>query len=1113
MPPPSGSRPSEPPNGPIDAPGAATDPPYPSPVTYQRKYTHCNKATCGRCVEGPGHGPYWYAYWWENGRTRSRYLGKTAPAAALAPPEETPPLAPLAPVSAPDQLERAPVPPALPIPALRVTTLGRFAVERNGVTVPESAWPRPKAITLFKLLLSVPSRRRARDQVLDLLWPDDDPATANVGLRSVTYAVRQALDLPSGASALVARGHMLALADHTRIWVDADAFAASAAAALAGRDIESCRTALAYYGGDYLPDDLYEDWAKERREELAALRILLLLHQARLCGEGGDLAEARAALAAVLTADPLHEDAAIRQMTILAAAGDRGEALRVYEKLRAALQDELGVEPNDQATALAKRLRESLEAPAPHRAASPIGPAPRSRLPAALSIFVGREEARESIRHALEESRLLTLIGPGGSGKTRLAVRVAESMLDSYPDGVWLCELAGLAPAQHRLDAASAPDPVASALAGALGLLEDPACPLDRVIRDFLEPRRALLVMDNCEHVLDSAARLIAALLASCTGVTVLATSREAIGLPGEVVWTVPPLSFPEPGRPRAAESLEAYDAIRLFMERARDRRPGFTLDEATAPLVVEICQRLDGIPLAIELAAARLAFLSLADLTARLDDRFRLLVGGSRIMLPRQQTLRAAMDWSYGLLGEKERTLLRRLTVFAGGWTLTAAEGICAGSDLPPDLILDTLGGLVAKSLVAMRMEGDSARYGMLETVRQYGQLKIREGEECAAPRGRHLAWFARHCEEEIAGWTTADQGVLLRRLDAELDNIRAALVWGLGPEGDAVEALRLAAALSRYWATRGLVSEGWRWTERALEAAEKYAPATLRATALNRCAILARTAGDDVAAGASWEAGLALFRELGDADGIARVVANLGMLRYDLGDDMGATKLLTESLAYQRQQGYVQGVALNLMNLGVVHTRQQLYAEAEAAFAEAVALYQASHDQEGIGNTYLHMGHLARDREQLDRAAQLYVASLRVSLELGDRPRFSPALEGMAHVLLRRSNTDTRARITLEFSVRLFACAAAIRESTGVPLPTVSQQVYLPDLHQLQTLLGTLAFEVAWSEGWDMPVLSLLERIPGEQDEDEEPFAAALGSSAVSMPLLPMTGVDTGS
>jgi tetratricopeptide (TPR) repeat protein len=307
-------------------------------------------------------------------------------------------------------------------------------------------------------------------------------------------------------------------------------------------------------------------------------------------------------------------------------------------------------------------------------------------------------------------------------------------------------------------------------------------------------------------------------------------------------------------------------------------------------------------------------------------------------------------------------------------------------------------------------------------------------------------------------------------------------------------------------------LVSEGRRWTARALDAAPR-APAALRATALNRCAILARTEGDEAGAGVLWEASLRLFRTLGDAAGIARVVANLGMLRYDLEDDEGAMELLTESLVLKRQLGSPQAVADSLLNLGVVHTRQRRYAEAEAAFAEAGAIWQASNDQEGIGTAILHMAHLARDREQLGRAAWLYVASLRIAWELGNRPRLAPALEGMAHVLLRHGTNGRSDQVVLEFSTRLFACAAAVRENTGVPLPAVSQLVYQPDLLQLQSLLGPAVFEAAWGAGWDMPVASLIERIPVGPDENGEPSLSTMGSRVIETALLPMGGLDTGS
>jgi non-specific serine/threonine protein kinase len=449
-------------------------------------------------------------------------------------------------------------------------------------------------------------------------------------------------------------------------------------------------------------------------------------------------------------------------------------------------------------------------------------------------------------------------------------------------------------------------------------------------------------------------------------------------------------------------------------------------------------------------------------------------------VALPRQQTLRATIDWSYSLLGSKERTLLRRLTVFAGGWTLAAAEGMCADPELPLETILDTLGGLVAKSLVTLQGADETMRYGMLETVRQFGQLKLAETQEEQDLRDRHLAWFAQHCETAISAWGSTDQAALLHNLDTELENIRAAMNWGLG-SGDAVQALRLASALSRYWTTRGLVHEGRRWTTQALAAASD-APVALRATALNRCAILARMEGDESGAGALWEASLALFRALEDMAGIARVLMNLGLLHYDLGDDVAAIAVLTESLALKRQLPDQNALAEVLLNLGMVYTRQRQYAEAEAALTEATATYQSAGDQEGIGSAHLHTGHLARDQGQLDRATQLYAASVGISLTLGDRPRLPPALEGMAHVLMRRSVSDTCQREVFELSTQLFACAAALRESAGVPVPPTSQHMYQANLQRLQASLGAAAFEAAWIAGWDTPVLDLIERLPAQ-------------------------------
>ncbi len=451
----------------------------------------------------------------------------------------------------------------------------------------------------------------------------------------------------------------------------------------------------------------------------------------------------------------------------------------------------------------------------------------RSNLPVQLTSFVGREHEQAEVRRLLDASRLVTLIGTGGTGKTRLALEVAGGLVDAYPDGVWLVELAPV----------SDPDLVPAEMAKTLGIREDSHAPIQASLADFLRAKSMLVLLDNCEHVIAAAAEMAESLLAASPSLRIVATSREALGIPGEAILQVPSLAVPRladhgrehlhgapPGHPEPAvdisfEALAASDSVRLFTERARAVAPSFELTEAMAPTVVEICQRLDGIPLAIELAAARVPVLSVTEILARLGDRFRLLTGGRRTALPRQQTLQALIDWSWDLLSVEDRRLLRRLSVFAGGWTLEAAAAVCAGPDAvadadtdadtdagpepEPDVlaVLDALTRLVERSLVVVE-QGSVTRYRLLETIRQYARDRLVESGETDAVRGRHLATylaFALEAGERIRGPEFVSW---LRRLDADADNIRLALEWGL--TADPENAIRLCVALWMYWRIR---------------------------------------------------------------------------------------------------------------------------------------------------------------------------------------------------------------------------------------------------------------------------------------------------------------------
>ena len=755
-------------------------------VRYSQQYRRCGRPGCPTCTPpARGHGPYWYAYWWEGGRVRSRYLGKQPPAWRCA--------------------SAAPAPDG----ALRIRTLGGFAVWQAGALVPASKWGRKKVAALFKCLLSAPDHRLHREQLLDLLYPETGPTEAAKGLRSTVYLLRKLIDAPDApASHLYSEGDLLTLrpvpaGEPDPDWLDATAFLRAAAAALARSDPADCRTALALYGGEYLPEDRYEPWAERWREELRGQHLAVLLCLADLSRAAAEPEEARRCLRMVLTEDPCHEDAAQALMVLLAGEGRRSEALEVYRALASALDADLGEAPGRETRALRARLL--AEAPV-----TVVPPAKRTNLPAPLTSFVGREwecrEVGELLRPGGAGSRLVTLVGAGGCGKTRLAIEVGRTRLDDFPDGVFLVELAPL----------SDPELLPRTVAGALGLAETLRLRALEQLTSYLGPKRVLLVLDNCEHLLAPCAALAAALLRAAPDVRLLVTSQAMLGVLGEQVWRVPSLALPEHDDLPAAE-LAAFEAVQLFLERAQAVQPRFVLTERNAAAVVEICRRLDGIPLAVELAAARLASLSVEQIAARLDDRLALLSAGNRTALPRQQTLRATIAWSVALLSSAEQLLLQRLAVFVGGWTLAAAEAICSGQGLAQRAVLQRLDGLVAKSLVQVEDAGAELRYRLLETVRIYALEQLEAAGEMEHVRARHLAWYLTLAEEAEPQLTGPEQATWLARVATEHDNLRAARDEARQP-GREMLGLRLAGALQRFWNVRGHLGEGRSWLAEAL-------------------------------------------------------------------------------------------------------------------------------------------------------------------------------------------------------------------------------------------------------------------------------------------------------
>lgn len=673
-----------------------------------------------------------------------------------------------------------------------------------------------------------------------------------------------------------------------------------------------------------------------------------------------------------------------------------------------------------------------------------------NNLPSQLTSFIGREHETAEIKRLLLTTRLLTLTGPGGCGKTRLALHVAAELLEQYPDGVWLAELAAL----------SDPSLLLQTIASVLKVREQAGYTLLTAVLDYLQPRRLLLILDNCEHLIEACAQLGETLLRTCPNVQILATSRELLGITGETAWRVPPLSLPDLARLPSLENLMQYEAIQLFLERVMAASPTFALTSQNAPAVAQICQRLDGIPLAIELAAARVKVLAVEQIAARLDDRFKLLTGGSRIALRRQQTLQATIDWSYELLSEQEQILFRRLSVFKGGCLLEAAEAVCADERVDKYEILGLLSQLVDKSLLLKEDRGNQARYRLLETVQQYSLEKLRESVEEAALHRRHLDFFvglAEQAEPELRG---ADQKIWLEKLEMEHDNLRVALEWSKTDASASELGLRLAGALWAFWEIRGILSEGRAWLEELLRAtATSNVSASVRAKALRGAGVLANYQNDHERAHALLQESLALLRQLGDKRGIAVSLNNLGIAARNWGDHAQAAVFYEEGLALWKELGDKRGIAASLVNLAIVARSQRDYARATTLYEEGLSLFRELSNKLGIAITLNNLGVLAEDQGNYERAVALYKESLSLHHELGNKLGISGCLSNIAAVAGEQGHPKRAAR--------LFGAAEALREVINASLSSDERAEYDRKVAVVRAKLDEAIFAEAWAQG----------------------------------------------
>jgi predicted ATPase/DNA-binding CsgD family transcriptional regulator len=674
-------------------------------------------------------------------------------------------------------------------------------------------------------------------------------------------------------------------------------------------------------------------------------------------------------------------------------------------------------------------------------------PAIPNNLPAPLTSFIGREREIGDVCGLLRSARLVTLTGAGGCGKSRLALEVARRSLAGFRDGVWIVELAALS--EGTL--------VPNACAAALGVPEQRRRSMADALAGALKRKSALLVLDNCEHLLPACAALADILLRTCADLRILATTREGLGVPGETVRRVPSLSVPGPAHLPRAERAADFEAVALFAERAAAVRPGFRVTAHNVRAVADICRRLDGIPLAIELAAARMKALSADQIAARLGDRFRLLSGGGRTVPPRHRTLRAAIDWSYDLLTEHERTLLSRLSVFAGGWTLDGAEAVCGHDGIEHADVLDLLTSLVDKSLVIADLHGSDARYGLLETVRQYGRERLGGGDEEDRVRRRHRDWCIAAAEQAAHELHGPRQTAWLRRLETEHDNFRTALDWSRRETGGAHEGLRLAVALCDFWEIHDHFGEGRAWLE-SLAAQAGAAPSLLRARALCGAGQLAKQQGDHRGVAALCGAALPLFRAEGDELGEVRTLHLLVHAVPGPDEYARCAKVMERSLALHRAAGDSSGAAYALNCLADAARSEGRYAHAAALLEEALAGYRDAGHTRGQAVVLYNLGQVLRCLNRGPEAAGRLRESLALAAELDNKRTRILCVAGLAAVFAEAA--PARAATWL-------GAAATLLTATGGRFEPVDQAAFDRAVQEVRTRLGETTFAGAWAEG----------------------------------------------
>ena len=972
---------------------------------------------------------------------------------------------------------------------LSISLLGQFRVTRG--EQPIVAFESDRVRALLAYLVVEADRAHDRSTLADLLWPERSEQAARTNLRHVLHNLRRAIDDAHASPPFLSiTQQTIQWNSASDTWIDVIAFTRLLAACQvhAHSRLETCaecterlKQAATLYRGNFLAgvtvsDSVaLEEWTRitqERlhRQVLEALYQLAGYHEARQ-----EHVEATQFARRQVEIEPWREEAHRQLMRLLALAGRRSEALAQYAACRRILADELSVEPSAETTALYERIRAgNLSGGSEEhwqKIMADLAAAPRHNLPAPLTSFIGRGREMADIKRLLAESRLVTLTGAGGCGKTRLAIQVATQVAAEHADGVWLVELAPLT------DPALIPQTVASVL----GIREATNRPFSELLADALRSRQALLVLDNCEHLVEACAQLAGYLLRASPNLRILATSREVLGITGERVWPVSMLSLPDSRYGLRPAHVIQYESIRLFVERAWAVKSDFVLTEQNAPAVAQICQRLDGIPLAIELAAARVRVLSAEEIAAYLNDRFSLLTAGSRAAPPRHQTLRATVDWSYDLLSEPEQVFFRRLSVLAGGFTLQAAEAV---TDVWHDPVMsgwaaiDLLSHLVNKSLVIVDHQNQTTRYRLLETIREYGLKKIVEAGELNLARRRHLEFFVKLAAECEADYNAGGEA---EWLEIEKENLRAAIEWSLESQ-NAATALQLASTVSWLWWMRGYISERKERLREIIAGAQAAAPpGTLeRMKRLNAAGAILATWGRNADARRLLEEALAIGMELGDKPSIGLALRLLGTAALNQGDYPAARSFLERGVAIWRELEGQWHVGWLLTFLGDTAVYMGDSERAQALYEEAVTWFREFMAKGALAYPVRRLGYLALYRGDTERATALCRESLSLNMEVGDKQGMAACLAALAGVSVARGQAVSLPAEDgpppphfFRRAAQLFGIVEALLNDVGTRLLQADNIEYERNLAAVRSQLDETTFAAAWATGRSMALV----------------------------------------